>query len=72
MWCTFDTFDARLFNYNAGIPYKYVIYSPKMEEKYDCFEFLHGHEKDGSGHVNRYIMPSLKKHQGENNNIIYM
>jgi len=28
------------------IPYKYVIYSPKMEHEDDCYEYLHGYKSN--------------------------
>ena len=38
MVCTLNI-DANLLNTARG--YKYVVYSPKMVHKDDCFEFLH-------------------------------
>ena len=63
MWCTFETFDARLFKSDAGIPYKYVVYSPKVVEKDDWFEFLHAHNNYGD--PNRYIKLVKKKSHGK-------
>ena len=60
MSCTFHNFDGKLLDLNAGIPYKYVIYSTKMVEEDDCFEFLHAHKSDGN--VNRCLM--LSKYTG--------
>ena len=53
MTCTFATFNADLLKDYSTIPYKYVIYSPKVVDKDDCFEFLHAHKRHG--HVDRCL-----------------
>ena len=40
MTCTLNI-DADILK--NPVPYKYVVYSPKMENKDDCYEYLHGY-----------------------------
>ena len=39
------------------VPYKYVVYSPKMEKEDDCYEYLHGY----GGNPNRCLRISENK-----------
>ena len=36
------SFDASVLEGQQAIPYKYVVYSPRMVEDNDCWEYLHG------------------------------
>ena len=47
MTFTFENFDADLLKSFNSISYKYVIFSPKVVEKDDCFEYLHDYHRDG-------------------------
>jgi ferredoxin len=49
----FEKFDIDLLKQNHPIGYKYIIYSPKVEES-DCFEYLHAHHRR-CGNVNRCL-----------------
>ncbi len=44
MTCTLPI-DAKLLKDHAKIPYKYVIFSPKMKVASDCYEFLHAYRE---------------------------
>ena len=51
--------DASLLERQQAIPYKYVIYSPRMVEDNDCWEYLHG--VSGQGIVNRCLIIPTKE-----------
>ena len=51
---TFDKFNLDLLKHYRSIPYKYVIYSPKVVEEKDCYEYLHAHHRR-HGDVNRCL-----------------
>lgn len=48
MTCKFSDFDAKVFEFDMSVPYKYVVHSPKEKEEDDCYEYLHAYsgEKD--------------------------
>ena len=56
MTCTLQIDAAILKN---PIPYKYVIYSPKMEHPDDCYEYFHAY----SGNPNRCLQIAPSKYQ---------
>ena len=50
----FDKFNVDLLKHFNSIPYKYVIYSSKVTEEKDCFEYLHAHHQR-HGNVDRCL-----------------
>lgn len=47
MTCTFDNFDAELLASQRSIPYKYVIFTSKVVDSDEWFEYLHAHKRHG-------------------------
>ena len=54
------SFDAELLK--KPIPYKYVIFSPKMKRKDDCYEFLHSFSERASHDPDRCLSITGTEH----------
>ena len=64
------SFDAELLK--KPIPYKYVIFSPKMKRKDDCYEFLHSFNERASDDLDRCLLITRIEHSkaiGGNGNV---
>lgn len=59
MTCTFKNFDKNLFSNFRGIPYKYVVHSPRTEKPADWYEYLHAFPDDHNRCL--VITPTLGK-----------
>jgi hypothetical protein len=54
MSCTFETFDVEILK--TPLPYKYVIYSPKVKKPEENYEYLHAHSSWRSVDLNRCLV----------------
>ena len=66
MTCTLSI-DAEILKH--PVAYKYVVYSPKMENKDDCYEYLHGY----GGNPNRCLrIPKSKLSKTYGGNCVFL
>ena len=59
----------RILKYRGGIPYKYLVYSPRADTSGNPYEYLYGTPPYDSGKINRLLKISeVKLEQGGNVN----
>jgi hypothetical protein len=61
MSCTFEKFDIEILK--TPLPYKYVVYSPKVKKSEENYEYLHAHSSWRSIDLNRcLVIPAGDRH----------